>query len=91
MARTRKDAPERIRFPHHYSDLKDLPKRKRVINDNWNWLFSTPSYWTRLMMNRPKRRACSLWEHEVELLRVEDLEDIEDCPDYGNKPHIYYW
>ena len=64
-------------------------KQKRHEFREWNWLQSTPSWWTRLMMQKPKRRACRDWERKA--LYIEDLEDYDDCPDFGRKPHQYYW
>lgn len=47
----------------------------------------TPSWWIRVMMNRPQRRAGHIWERQVLL---HDLEET-DPPDVSKKPHIYYW
>lgn len=63
-------------------------KKKRELNTDWHWLNTTPSWWTRLMMNRPQRRAGRIWEHKV--LREVDLEDT-DPPGVGHKPHQYYY
>ena len=63
-------------------------KKKRELDTDWHWLNSTPSWWTRLMMNRPQRRAGRVWEHKV--LKQQDLEDC-DPPLVGHKPHIYYY
>jgi hypothetical protein len=63
-------------------------KKKRELDTDWHWLNSTPSWWTRLMMNRPQRRAGRVWEHQV--LKQSDLEDC-DPPLVGHKPHIYYY
>ena len=63
-------------------------KKKREEDTEWHWISSTPSWWTRLTMNRPQRRAGRVWEHNV--LKLTDLEDC-DPPGVGHKPHIYYW
>jgi hypothetical protein len=63
-------------------------KKKRELDTDWHWLNSTPSWWTRLTMNRPQRRAGRVWEHKV--LKEQDLEDC-DPPLVGHKPHIYYY
>lgn len=63
-------------------------KKRKELDTNWHWLNSTPSWWTRLMMNRPQRRAGRVWEHQV--LKQLDLEDC-DPPGVGHKPHIYYY
>jgi hypothetical protein len=64
------------------------PKKKRSADEDWRWCQSTPSWWVRMFMNKPKRRECRLWEQSLKTLA--DLEDA-DCPDYGHKPHLYYW
>lgn len=64
-------------------------KKRRKIDTNWHWM-STPSWWTRLMMNRPQRRAAHLWEKEAQKTEVESLEDL-DIPNVSHKPHKYYW
>ena len=89
MSRTYKDRPTRIRFPNHRwnSDLVDYPKQRRTKNTEWNWLGSTPSWWTRLMMNRPMRARGRAWEHQV--LRHVDVE--LEPPGVSHKPHRYYW
>jgi hypothetical protein len=71
------------RTKHHGNKAK-----KRAFGDGWLWLQSTPSWWTRLMMNRPQRRAAAVWERNA--TRSADLE-AEDDPPHGNKPHRYYW
>lgn len=48
---------------------------------------STPSWWTRVTMNRPQRRVGRIWERQVLL---HDLEDTVP-PTVSKKPHIYYW
>lgn len=48
---------------------------------------SVPSWWTRLKMNVPQRRAGRLWERQVLL---SDLEET-DPPGVGRHPKIYYW
>lgn len=63
-----------------------LVKKKKKVNTEHHWM-STPSAWTRLMMNRPQRRAGRVWERKV---LFEDLEET-DSPGVGRKPHIYYW
>lgn len=62
-------------------------KKKRNSMQKWCWSARTPSAWTRSTMNRPKRRDCRVWERKVLFQDVEEA----DCPDYGRKPHIYYY
>ena len=62
------------------------PKKRRTQDVEWHWM-STPSWWTRLTMNRPQRRAGRLWERKV---LFQDLEDA-DPPGVSHKPHIYFW
>ena len=63
------------------------PKKRKEVDTEVHWM-STPSEWTRLMMNRPMRAAGRAWEAQV--LKEIDLEDT-DPPSVGRKPHIYYW
>lgn len=63
-------------------------KKKRELDTDWHWINTTPSWWTRLMMNRPQRRAGRVWEHLV--LKQQDLEEC-DPPGVGHKPHVYYY
>ena len=73
---------------YRYLDIAGAKTRKkRNVNDHWNWVQSTPSWWTRSTMNRPQRRASRVWERTV---LSSDIEEA-DCPDYGKKPHIYFW
>ena len=69
---------------------RELPstktKKKKEQDTEWHWM-STPSWWTRLTMNKPQRRYYHLLEHEA-LFR--DLEEF-DFPDLKKKPHIYYY
>lgn len=51
-----------------------------------NW--STPSWWNRLINNRPQRRAARRAEHRV--MRDPDAADGLIWP-AGRKPHIYFW
>lgn len=67
------------------------PKLKRShLNYSYYWHRYTPSWFTRMFMTKPHRRGCRLWEREAVTLPV-DLLDTVDCPDYGRKPHIYYY
>ncbi len=102
MSRTRKDRPERIRWPdarpkydnilHFGLGYDTFPKTQskvhRSIDLNWRWYARTPSSWTRIQMTRPKRRACRVWELKTKYLL--DFEEA-DCPDFGRKPHVYYY
>ena len=65
-------------------------KKKRTYKDQgYRWYCRTPSWWVREYMTVPKRAACRNWEKDV--VKHYDLEEIPDCPDYGYKPHVYYW
>ena len=66
-----------------------LPKLSKRLDTEDHWM-STPSWWTRLCMLKPQRRAGSLWEREVVKCQVADLEEV-DKPSVSRKPHIYYW
>lgn len=67
-----------------------LPKKRKKVITDWHWLKSTPSLWTRIMMNRPQRRRGRLWETNVVRQSIDSLED-ELPPDVSHKPHEYYW
>ena len=66
-----------------------LTKKKKNVDTDHHWM-STPSWWTRLTMNRPQRRNNRIWEDTVVGKGVDEL-DTEDPPVIGKKPHIYYW
>lgn len=105
MSRTYKDQPWEYRFPEDQRDYRYFPitdwrctalakpgvltKKRRELDTKYHWM-STPSAWTRIMMNRPQRRGIKLWEREVSKTPVEDA-DLLVCPYHGRKPHIYYW
>lgn len=73
---------------------RELPgvktKKKREVDSEWHWMGSTPSWWTRMTMNRPQRREAHLWEHDVARTPLEELEEV-DKPNASHKPHIYYY
>ncbi len=62
------------------------PKLRKEVDTEDHWM-STPSWWTRLVMNRPQRRAGRLWERKV---LFEDIEET-DSPGVSHRPHIYYY
>lgn len=61
-------------------------KKPKHIDTEDHWQ-STPSWWTRLVMNKPQRRKGRVWERCVLL---EDF-DLVDPPGVSKKPHQYYW
>jgi hypothetical protein len=73
------------RISYIYGKTSKTKKRKEQ-DCEWHWM-STPSWWTRLTMNRPQRRQGKLWERAV---LFEDIEEA-DPPGVGHKPHNYYW
>ena len=73
------------RTKHH-----GIKAKKRTYGDARRWLPATPSWWTRLMMNKPQRRLASIWQRNTEKTAIKDLPDV-DKPPHGKKPHIYYW
>lgn len=89
MSRTTKDKPPRLLYGNYWDvPGAKVPKHK---DNEWHWLEATPSWWTRMMMNRPQRREAHLWEREVSKAQnIEDLEDL-DTPNCSHKPHQYYW
>ena len=102
MSRTYKDKPtatlyeswnkdrERIEGTFSWIDLPTTKTKKRKeLDTEWHWM-STPSWWTRLTMNRPQRRKCKLWERDALKTCLDSLDDL-DKPIISRKPHIYYW
>ena len=70
-----------------YLDRPGVKTKKRKTKDTeWHWM-STPSWWTRLTMNRSQRRKGRLWERHV---HFEDIEET-DPPGVSHKPHNYYY
>lgn len=51
---------------------------------------STPSWWTRITMNRPRRRENRMYESVVKFVAIENLIDYEPFLNW-KKPHVYYW
>lgn len=64
-------------------------KVKRTARHPNHWAQATPGWWVHDFMTVPKRAACRNWEKDV--VKHHDLEEITDCPDYGRRPHVYYW
>lgn len=62
-------------------------KKKRGIDGNWRWYQRTPSWWTKMTMLKPQRRAGRIWERKV---LFEDIEET-DPPGVGKKPHNYFY
>ena len=60
-------------------------KKKRNINTRWHWLGSTPSWWTRMFMIRPRRV-----DENRQLRNITDVEEF-DFVDVKRKNHVYYW
>ena len=102
MSRTYKDKPtetlyeawnkdrERIEGTFCWIDLPTTKTKKRKEVDTEEHWMSTPSWWTRLTMNRPQRRRCKLWERDALKSTLDSLDDL-DKPIISRKPHIYYW
>lgn len=87
MSRTLKDRPSKIQYPRYWENdgRGEKTKKPRHVDTEWNWLGSTPSWWTHLMMNRPMRARGRAWERKV--LSNAELEP----PTVSKKPHAYYW
>jgi hypothetical protein len=62
-------------------------KKRKCTTKPWKWSQATPSWWTRLLMNKPMRHAGRAWERKV---LFQDIEET-DPPSVGRKPHHYYW
>lgn len=87
MSRTTKDKKWQLRYGNDVLvlDVPDQRKKKKQFNPSFSE--STPSWWTRMMMNRPQRREGHMWESEV--INYDQLDDV-DPPCCGKKPHLYY-
>ena len=102
MSRTYKDKPskikheswnkdrERIEGTFYYIDLPTTKAKKRKELDTEEHWMNTPGWWTRLVMNRPQRRRCKLWERDALKSSLDSLDDL-DKPIISRKPHIYFW
>lgn len=101
MSRTYKDKPYKLKtawqqdviyLENFYTrlDKTTKTKKRKEVDTEDHWM-TTPSWWTRLTMTRPERRANRL--HEVAVVKSIDMEDLEcfDFPDLGRKPHNYFW
>lgn len=76
------------RTRYYYIQQKSTkPKVRKSKNTEWRWYKQTPSWWTRLFMNKPQRRKGRQWERKV---LFEDIEDT-DPPGVSRKPHKYYF
>ena len=96
MSRTNKDKPSKIRFPESDFDFRYFPgypflkrpgvktKKRKEVDTKHHWM-STPSWWTRMFMIRPRRTA------ENQQLRMMGDIDEFDFIDNKRKPHKYYW
>jgi hypothetical protein len=102
VSRTLKDRPSRVKHEPWDKDLVrvegwfryiNLPttktKKRRKVDTEWHWM-NTPSWWTRLMMNKPQRREGSIWERKAVLTDFSSLLEL-DTPGVGRKPHVYFW
>jgi hypothetical protein len=77
-------------WQNHKTLVFDKPKiKKHAFNPDNHWFKATPSWWTKVFMTKPKRAKCRNWEKQT--LRLQNIEDFTICPDFGNKPHLYYW
>lgn len=86
------DYNETTKLVTRYTYLKRpgvLVKKRKEVDSEDHWM-STPSWWTRLTMNKPQRREGRMWEHEVVKSCIDVLEEA-DPPGVGKKPHIYYY
>jgi hypothetical protein len=84
---------EKIKVEDSYPRWMEKPgvktKKRKECDTEYHWM-TTPSWWTRLTMNRPQRLEGHLWERDVVKKDLDSLEE-EDPPGVSHKPHIYYW
>ena len=77
-------------WSHKVFIFNQKPKlKKNLFNPDDHWFKSTSSWWTKVFMTKPKRAKCKSWEKQT--LKLQNIEDFTICPDFGNKPHVYYW
>ena len=88
MSRTNKDKKVNIRYGEDVYAFQEPDQKKQKKNFNPIFPMATPSWFTRLEMNRPQRREEHIWEREV--LIADDLEEI-DAPTIGKRPLKYYY
>jgi hypothetical protein len=78
---------KRLVTRYYYVDKPGVfTKKRKEVDTEWHWM-STPSWWTRLTMNKPQRRKGRVWERKV---LFQELEEV-DPPGVGHKPHQYYY
>ena len=68
------------------------PKLPREYTD-WNhkWYKKAPGWFVTEFMQAPVRAKCRNWEKVATGMPIEMLETLDCCPDYGKKPHVYYY
>ena len=107
MSRTYKDKKYDLRFPEEKWDYDiaipeggyswarclELPgvktKKSRKRYEGFHkWYQATPGWWITMYMQSPMRAKCRNWEKQV--INSDDLE-AEICPDFGHRPHKYFW
>lgn len=82
MSRTLKDRPRK-----RIAEFESITKKKKKVDTEWHWM-TTPMWWVRLVMNKPKR--CLEHVLEKKVLKCSSIEDF-DFFNIGKKPYIYYW
>lgn len=91
MSRTIKDKRITLRIPDYYMGFEGIPglltKKRKSFNTNIHFM-TTPSWWTRIRMNVPQRRAGRLWERKVVVTLV--IDDTLDPAGVSGKPFIYF-
>ena len=89
------DSYSKVEVPQPYIDYRRMDKagvktkKSRSYSGDWNRYKQPPSWFVREFMNVPKRAACRNWEKQA--IYAVDFEEIEDCPDFGRKPHVYFY
>lgn len=75
------------RTHHHGLPSKKKPWVKRPTG--YNFYTDTPSWWTRLYMNRPRRHRDDLCLKRISSGLVDVDAAIFSVG--GHRPHVYYW
>lgn len=102
MSRTFKDNPPKYRFQDYgkfglvlqgsrFIQLKtDKTKKRRTLDNDYRWYRQNPSWWNKIYFYKPLRSKIRYLENKIKKTPIKEL-DLIYFPEFGNKPHIYYW
>ena len=78
--------PMDVLYFRHLERASIIKKKKKNVDTNHHWM-TTPSWWTRLTMNRPQRRNSKMWETKVVGKKPTELDT--KIPQSSVKNHTY--